>query len=217
VDKLAARLTATGHPISAEAVAKELVKLGYSRQQHHRKADEGSRHPDRNTQLEHINAKVIAAQAAGLPVNSVDTKKKERVGNFKNAGSDCRPKGNTRRVNVHDFEDKELGKVVPYGVYDVNGQHRLRQRRHNERHGRIRGPGNPLLARANGMRALSRASDLTITANCGGSNGARVRPWKLELRVSPTRPASPSTSTAIRRAHPSGTESRNLAVLYVLH
>jgi dihydroorotase-like cyclic amidohydrolase len=108
MDKLAARLTATGHPISAEAVAKELVKLGYSRQ-HHRKADEGSRHPDRNAQLEHINAKVIAAQAAGQPVISVDTKKKERVGNFENAGSDCRPKGNPRRVNVHDFEDKELG------------------------------------------------------------------------------------------------------------
>lgn len=99
-------------------VAKELAKLGFSRQRN-RKADEGSRHPDRNAQFEHINAKVIAAQAAGQPVISVDTKKKELVGNFKNAGSDYRPKSNPRRVNVHDFEDKELGRVVPYGVYDV--------------------------------------------------------------------------------------------------
>jgi hypothetical protein len=119
MDKLAATLTQMGHPISADTVSKELVKLGFSRQ-HNRKAEEGSRHPDRNAQFEHINAKVIAAQAAGQPVISVDTKKKELVGNFKNAGSDYRPKGNPRRVNVHDFEDKELGKVVPYGVYDVS-------------------------------------------------------------------------------------------------
>ena len=105
MDELAATLTVMGHPISADTVAKELVKLGFSRQ-HNRKADEGSRHPDRNAQFEHINAKVIAAQAAGQPVISVDTKKKELVGNFKNAGYDYRPKGNPRRVNVHDFEDR---------------------------------------------------------------------------------------------------------------
>jgi len=105
MDKLADTLTAMGHPISADTVAKELVKLGYSRQ-HNRKADEGSRHPDRDAQFEHINAKVIAAQAAEQPVISVDTKKKELVGNFKNGGSDYRPKGEPVRVNVHDFEDK---------------------------------------------------------------------------------------------------------------
>jgi hypothetical protein len=116
MDKLAAALTATGHPISADTVAKELVKLGFSRQ-YNRKADEGSYHPDRNAQFEHINAKVVAAQAAGQPVISVDTKKKELVGNFKNGGSDYRPKGEPCRVNVHDFEDKTLGKVVPYGIY----------------------------------------------------------------------------------------------------
>lgn len=118
MDKLAAALTAMGHPISADTVANELVKLGFSRQ-HNRKADEGSHHPDRNAQFEHINAKVVAAQAAGQPVISVDTKKKELVGNFKNGGSDYRPKGEPCRVNVHDFEDKTLGKVVPYGIYDV--------------------------------------------------------------------------------------------------
>jgi len=118
MDKLAATLTEMGHPISADTVRKELVKLGFSRQSN-RKADEGSKHPDRNAQFEYINEKVKAAQAQKQPVISVDTKKKELVGNFKNGGTDYRPKGDPRRVNVHDFEDKELGKVVPYGVYDV--------------------------------------------------------------------------------------------------
>ena len=124
--KLAAELSAAGHPISHETVRSELVKLGFSRQGN-RKADEGSKHPDRNAScrrrasgtVEHINTKVIAAQAAGQPVISVDTKKKELVGNDKNGGTDYRPKGSPRRVKVHDFEDKALGKVAPYGVYDV--------------------------------------------------------------------------------------------------
>ena len=94
------------------------MKLGFSRQSN-RKAEEGSKHPDRNAQFEHINAKVIAAQVQQQPVISVDTKKKELIGNFKNGGTDYRPKDDPRRVNVHDFEDKKLGKVVPYGVYDV--------------------------------------------------------------------------------------------------
>jgi hypothetical protein len=181
MDKLADALTARGHPISADTVAKELVKLGYSRQ-HNRKADEGSRHPDRNAQFEHINAKVVAAQAQGQPVISVDTKKKELVGNFKNGGSDYRRKGEPRRVNVHDFEDKELGKVVPYGVYDVTANAGFVSvgitgdtaefavasiRTWLERRGRQRYPA---------------AKELTITADCGGSNGARVRLWKVELQ-----------------------------------
>jgi hypothetical protein len=118
MDKLAAALTAMGHKVSADTVARELVKLGFSRQRN-RKADEGSRHPDRNAQFEHINAKVVAAQAACQPVISVDTKKKELVGNYKNGGSDYRPKSSPARVKVHDFVDKELGKAAPYGVYDV--------------------------------------------------------------------------------------------------
>jgi hypothetical protein len=118
-EKLARALVEMGHAISANTVGKLLTtELGFSRQ-HNRKADEGSHHPDRNAQFEHINAKVVAAQAAGQPVISVDTKKKELVGNFKNGGSDDRPKGEPCRVNVHDFEDKTLGKVVPYGIYDV--------------------------------------------------------------------------------------------------
>ena len=142
MDKLADALTAAGHAISADTVKKELGKLGFSRQ-HNRKADEGSKHPDRNAScrrracgtVEHINAKVIAAQAAGQPVISVDTKKKELIGNYKNGGSDYRPKGQPARVKVHDFVDKELGKVAPYGIYDVTAnagfvprRSRLRQR-----------------------------------------------------------------------------------------
>ena len=114
-----AALEEMGHEISANTVGKLLTtELGFSRQ-HNRKADEGSKHPDRDAQFAHINTKVVAAQAKRQPVISVDTKKKELVGNYKNGGSDYRPKGDPRRVNVHDFEDKKLGKVVPYGVYDV--------------------------------------------------------------------------------------------------
>jgi len=181
MDKLAETLTAMGHPISADTVRKELVKLGFSRQ-FNRKADEGSKHPDRNAQFEHINTKVVAAQAAGQPVISVDTKKKELVGNFKNGGSDYRPKGDPQRVNVHDFVDKELGKAVPYGVYDVAANAGFVSvgitsdtaefaveaiRSWLERMGRQRYP---------------KAQELTITADCGGSNGARVRLWKIELQ-----------------------------------
>ena len=181
MDKLAATLTAMGHPISADTVRKELVRLGFSRQCN-RKADEGSKHPDRNAQFEYINAKVVAAQAQKQPVISVDTKKKELIGNFRNGGTDYRPKGDPRRVNVHDFEDKELGKVVPYGVYDVTANAGFVSvgitsdtaefavqsiRSWFERLGRQRYP---------------KARKLTITADCGGSNGARVRLWKVELQ-----------------------------------
>jgi pterin-4a-carbinolamine dehydratase len=118
-EKLARALSEMGHKISANTVGKLLTDvLGFSRQVN-RKADEGSHHPDRNAQFEHINAKIVAAQGKGEPVVSVDTKKKELVGNYKNAGSDYRPQGQPACVNVHDFADKELGKAVPYGVYDV--------------------------------------------------------------------------------------------------
>jgi hypothetical protein len=95
-------------------------QLGFSLQ-FNRKSHEGSNHSDRDAQFEHINANVVAAQANHQPVISVDTKKKELIGNFKNGGSDWRPKGSPRRVNVHDFVDKELGKAAPYSVYDVTG------------------------------------------------------------------------------------------------
>ena len=181
MDKLAAALTELGHPVSGDTVARELVKLGFSRQ-HNRKSDEGSRHPDRNAQFEHLNAKVVAAQAAGEPVISVDTKKKELIGNYRNGGTDYRPKGAPSRVNVHDFVDKEKGKAVPYGVYDVSANAGFVSvgitadtaefaveaiRTWRERMGCARYPDS---------------SELTITADCGGSNGARVRLWKVELQ-----------------------------------
>lgn len=117
---LAAKAATRSRPTpSPSTVAKLLeTKLEYSRQVN-RKTHEGASHPDRNAQFEHINTKVIAAQAAGHPVISVDTKKKELIGNDKNGGSDYRPKGSPAHVKVHDFEDKALGKVAPYGVYDV--------------------------------------------------------------------------------------------------
>ena len=133
MDKLAKTLTAMGHPIGADTVRKELVKLGFSRQ-HNRKADEGSKHPDRNAQFEHINTKVVAAQAAGQPVISVDTKKKELVGNFRNGGSGYGPKGDPQRVNVHDFVDRSWARLS-LSRLRRGGQCRLRQCRDHERYG----------------------------------------------------------------------------------
>ena len=181
MDKLADTLTAMGHSIGADTVAKELIKLGYSRQ-HNRKAYEGSRHPDRDAQFEHINAKVIAAQAAGQPVISVDTKKKELVGNFKNGGSDYRPKGEPIRVNVHDFEDKTLGKVVPYGVYDVAANAGFVSLGITSDTAEFAVASIRCWLERLGAERYPKAKQLTITADCGGSNGARVRLWKVELQ-----------------------------------
>src|ERR1700687_3480793 len=116
--KLAAALCAMGHQIAKSTIPKLLNLLQYRRQVN-RKTLEGSRNPDRDAQFEHINAAVLAMQAAGKPVISIDTKKKELVGDYKNAGSDYRLEGCPDKVKVHDFVDAELGKVIPYGVYDI--------------------------------------------------------------------------------------------------
>ena len=166
--KLAAALVVDGHAVSANTVAKLLEeKLEYSRQVN-RKTLEGASHPDRNAQFEHINDAVLAAQAAGQPVISVDTKKKELIGNYKNGGSDYRAKGEPTRVNVHDFPDKVLGKGIPYGVLDITANHGWVSlgithdtaefavhsiRTWHDRIGRVRYPE---------MR------ELMITADCGG-------------------------------------------------
>jgi Rhodopirellula transposase DDE domain len=181
MDKLAETLTAMGHPISADTVRKELVNLGFSRQ-FNRKADEGSKHPDRNAQFEHINAKVVAAQAQGQPVISVDTKKKELVGNYKNGGSDYRPKGDPRRVNVHDFVDKELGKAVPYGVYDIADNTGFVSLGITSDTAEFAVEAIRTWLGRMGRQRYPKAHELTITADCGGSNGARVRLWKVELQ-----------------------------------
>jgi hypothetical protein len=179
--KLAQALRDMGHRVSASRIPQLLERLGYRRQVN-RKTKEGSHHPDRNAQFEHINAQVLAFQGASQPVISVDTKKKELIGPYKNAGSDYRPKGRPEEVNVHDFIDKELGKAIPYGVYDVGANvgcvsvgidHDTAEfavnaiRRWHETMGRERYPsGNRLM----------------ITADGGGSNGSRVRLWKVQLQ-----------------------------------
>lgn len=179
--KLAAALCAMGHRISASSIPKLLERLKYRRQVN-RKSLESSHNTDRNAQFEHINAAVLAMQAAGQPVISVDTKRKETIGPYKNAGSDYRPEGCPDQVNVHDFVDKELGKVVPYGVYDITAnagcvsvgidndtaQFAVNSvRRWRDMMGRERYPNH---------------DRLMITADGGGSNGSRVRLFKLELQ-----------------------------------
>jgi hypothetical protein len=180
-DQLAVALQRMGHRISANSVRRLLLALGYSRQSN-RNADEGSKHPDRGAQFEHINAKVIAAQAAEQPVISVDTKKKELIGNYRNDGTDYRRKGDPRCVKVHGFEDKELGKVTPYGVYDVGANAGwvsvgIMSDTAEFAVASIRQWLNRM-----GRRRYPDARELTITADCGGSNGARVRVWKIELQ-----------------------------------
>src|SRR5215210_6093279 len=181
MQKLAATLTDMGHPISADTVRKELVKLGFSRQSN-RKAVEGSKHPDRNAQFEYINSKVIAAQAQQQPVISVDTKKKELIGNFKNGGTDYRPKGNPRRVNVHDFENKKLGKVVPYGVYDVTANAGFVSVGITSETAEFAVQSIGCWLGRMGRQRYPKARELSITADCGGSNGARVRLRNVELQ-----------------------------------
>jgi Rhodopirellula transposase DDE domain len=118
VRKLAEELNRQGHQVSHRLVAELLQDLGYSLQAN-RKTSEGTSHPDRNAQFEHINEQVRAYQSAGQPVISVDTKKKELIGDFKNIGRELRPQGDPEQVRAHDFLIPELGKATPYGVNDV--------------------------------------------------------------------------------------------------
>jgi hypothetical protein len=181
LDKLAAALNGMGHAVSANTVRNLLIELGFSRQSN-RKADEGSHHPDRDAQFGYINEKVSAAQAAGQPVISVDTKKKELVGNFRNGGSDYRPKGGPQRVNVHDFADKELGKAIPYGVYDIAANNGWVSVGITHDTAEFAVASIHLWLERMGRQRYPNASELTITADCGGSNGARVRLWKVKLQ-----------------------------------
>ena len=155
MEKLAAALTEMGHPISADTVRKELVKLGFSRQSN-RKADEGSKHPDRNAQFEYINAKVIAAQAQQQPVVSVDTKKKELIGNFKNGGTDYRPERQPAARERARLRGQEARQGRAVWRVRCDRQRRLRQRRDHERHGRVRRAVDPLLARTHGTSSAIR-------------------------------------------------------------
>jgi len=179
--KLAAELGAMGCPISYVTVDRLLRQSGYSLQSN-RKVLEGTGHPDRNAQFEHINRQVGAFQRRGQPVISVDTKKKELVGDFRNPGREWRPKGQPLDVRVHDFLDQNLGKAIPYGVYDLT---------HNEAWVSvgIDHDTSEFAAQAigrwwskMGRRRHPHAKELYITADGGGSNGSRSRLWKVALQ-----------------------------------
>jgi DNA-binding phage protein len=179
--QLAAALKAQGYQIGHQTVASLLDDLGYSLQGN-QKTTEGSSHPDRDAQFKYIQRRVEEFQSRGQPVVSVDTKKKEHVGDFKNNGKEWRPKGNPERVRVYDFVDKTLGKANPYGVYDttanvgwvsVGVDHDTAEfavetlRRWWDKMGCLRYPA---------------AMELLVTADGGGSNGTRVRLWKVALQ-----------------------------------
>jgi hypothetical protein len=181
VRKLAQELQRTGHKVSHQTVSQLLHAMGYSLQAN-RKVLEGSSHPDRNAQFEYLNGAIQLQLGVGEPVISVDTKKKELVGPFRNAGRELRPKGDPEKVRVHDFLIPDLGRVSPYGVYDL-GQ--------NEAWVSV-GTDHDTAAFAvesirrwwqtMGRPLYPEATRLLITADGGGSNGFRVRLWKLELQ-----------------------------------
>jgi hypothetical protein len=179
--KLATELQAMGHVVGARTVAHLLKEMHYSLQAN-RKTREGADQPDRDAQFNHINDQTRAFQARHQPVVSVDTKKKELVGDFKNAGQEWQPKGAPEAVRVYDFTDKQLGKAIPYGVYDVTAnigwvtvgtdhdtaEFAVETVRHWwQQMGMITYPG---------------AAELLIIADGGGSNGSRLRLWKTQLQ-----------------------------------
>lgn len=181
VRKLADELMKMGHKTSHRMVAELLREMGYSLQANQKTA-EGSSHPDRNDQFEHIYREVKEFQSGGQPVISVDTKKKERVGDFKNGGRELRPKGNPEKVRVYDFEIPELGKVAPYGVYDqtLNAGWVNVGTDHDTATFAVESIRKWWITM--GQEAYPNAERLLITADGGGSNGARVRLWKIELQ-----------------------------------
>src|SRR6478609_3619431 len=179
--RLATELTNQGHTVGYRTVAWLLHECGYSLQAN-RKTREGNQHPDRNAQFEFINAQATRFQKRRQPVISVDTKKKELVGDFKNGGREWHPEGRPEEVRVHDFQDKELGKAIPYGVYDVtNNQGWVSVGIDHD---------TAYFAKASilcwwqemGMDRFPHAGELFITADGGGSNSYRTRLWKVALQ-----------------------------------
>lgn len=179
--RLAVELGRQGHKLSHVTVGRMLVDAKYNLQAN-RKTMEGSHHPDRNAQFEYIHAQATRQLKDGCPVISVDTKKKELVGNFKNGGREWHPKGKPEKVLVHDFIDPKKGKAIPYGVYDL---------RRNTGWVSV-GVTHDTSAfavqtirkwwRFMGKKTYPKTRSLMITADSGGSNGARVRLWKYELQ-----------------------------------
>jgi hypothetical protein len=179
--RLAAELTSQGHPVGPSTVRFLLKEAGYSLQAN-RKTQEGQSHPDRDAQFRHIQRRVTAQQGQGQPAISVDTKKKETLGNLKNPGQTWRPKGRPLQVETHDFPDPRKGKAVPYGVYDL---------RHNEAWVSVGISSDTAEFAVEsircwwkrlGRRRHPEARRLLITADSGGSNSNRNRLWKVELQ-----------------------------------
>ena len=179
--RLAEELARQGHQVSQRTVCDLLAQLNYSLQSV-RKTREGAQHPDRDAQFQYIAQMVASYQRQRQPVISVDTKKKELIGDFKNAGREWQPAGQPEKVRVHDFIDDELGKVAPYGVYDLTANvgwvsvgidHDTAEFAVQSIRRWWIEMGRPL---------YRKAKRLLITADCGGSNGYRVRLWRVQLQ-----------------------------------
>ena len=181
VRQLTAELRRMGHEVSHQVVADLLHELGYSLQAN-RKTKEGSHHPDRNAQFEHLNGKVKWSVSRQQPVISVDTKKKELVGDFKNGGRELRPKGQPEQVRVHDFVDPELGRATPYGIYDLGRNSGWVSVGMDHDTAEFAVETIRRWWRTMGRPAYPEATRLLITADAGGSNGSRLRLWKVELQ-----------------------------------
>ena len=181
VRRLAAELTRQGHRTSHRMVAELLHQLEYSLQAN-RKTLEGTAHPDRNAQFEYINARVQAALRAGEPAISVDTKKKELVGPFKNGGREWAAEGHPTPVRVHDFVMPGLGRAIPYGVYDLATNTGWVSVGIDHDTAAFAVESIRRWWKWMGIRVYPRARRLLITADAGGSNGARLRLWKVELQ-----------------------------------
>jgi hypothetical protein len=179
--RLAQELTRQGHPVGPRTVARLLREAGYSLQST-RKTREGGTHPDRNAQFEFISRRVRQFQRKGWPVLSVDTKKKELVGDFKNAGREWQPAGRPEPVRVHDFIDKALGKAIPYGVYDVTRNRGWVSVGTDHDTAQFAVAALRRWRQRGGAAAFPEARGVLITADGGGSNGARNRLWKVALQ-----------------------------------
>jgi hypothetical protein len=179
--QLARELARQGHPVSPRTVGRLLKASGYSLQGN-RKTKEGAGHPDRNAQFEHINSTVLSFQKRGQPVISVDTNKKELVGNFKNGGREWQPRGEPEEVLVHDFMDKQLGKAIPYGVYDITDNQGWVSVGIDHDTARFAAEAIRRWWKKMGSRRHRDARELLIMADGGGSNGSRCRLWKVALQ-----------------------------------
>jgi hypothetical protein len=178
---LSRELARLGYSASSRLVGVLLHGMGYSLQAN-RKTVEGKQHPDRNAQFEHINARVIAEMRTGQPVISVDTKKKELVGNYANRGTQWLRKGAAPRVNGHDFPDPSVPRAHPYGIYELTRNRGFVNVGTDHDTATFAVASIRAWWRAEGRRAYPKSRRLLITADAGGSNGSRLRLWKWELQ-----------------------------------